>query len=72
MSALLPILAATVTTLWNPLGTPPRAPLGVTVVVPVTVEILRFETSDPVAAPDRQMRKVRPRSGGQVIMVEFE
>ncbi|WP_189541728.1 hypothetical protein [Novosphingobium arvoryzae] len=72
MSAFLPFIAATVATLWNPLGTPPRAPLGATAVVPVTVEILRFETSTPVAGPDRQVRKVRPRGRGQVIMVEFE
>lgn len=72
MSALLPLFAATATTLWNPLGVPPRPPLGVTVAVPVTVEILRYETSDPVAMAGHQVRKVRPRSGGRVIMVEFE
>ena len=72
MSALLPLIAAAAATLWNPLGRDPRPPLGVTVAVPVTAEILRFETSSPTARPDGQARKVRPRGNGQVIMVEFE
>lgn len=72
MSAFLPLLAATAATLWNPIGSEPRAPLGVTIAVPVTAEILRFETSTPQARPDGQARKVRRRGNGQVIMVEFE
>ena len=72
MDVLLPLLAATAATLWNPLGSEPRRPLGTTVSVPVTAEILRYETSSPQARPGGQARKVRVRGDGHVIMVEFE
>ena len=72
MGHLLPLIAATAATLWTPPGGAPRASLGVTVAVPVTVEILRFETSSLQDGIDRQVRKVRPSREAQAIMVEFE
>lgn len=71
MDALLPLLAAAAATLWNPQGSLPRAPQGMSVSAPVIAEILRFETSSPTPGRDGQVRKLRPRDNGQV-MVEFE